>query len=255
MSIHLNQHDFLRKIAQVVDFSTEITDSEKQAAEEALLRLEEAIYHLKQSVEHLDVIYEPFDQHEDISTQSVVDKRGVLNRFKQASKKKFEHFKYLCILAMQKLHMFSHGDTEIQEIMGALESSINDVEERLEEFYDVLSDYESPDFRDAVLASIDSVKEKSNEMEELVYDRIIEHINTNLIGKNWMSDAKDQLNIEMEEKTPLLIELFRQRQQMMEGGSAPPNMEKETQALNPSDAQRVYYPDSVRNVNFTEFGE
>lgn len=172
-----------------------------------------------------------------------------------ASKEKFEHFKYLCVLAMQKLHVFSHGDTEIQEILGTLESSINDIEERLEEFYDVLSDYESPHFRDAVLATIDGVREKSGDMEDLVYDRIIEHINTNLIGKNWISDAKDQLDIEMEEKTPLLIELFRQRQQMLDGGPVPPNMEKETQSLNPSDAQRVYYPDAVRTVNFTEFGE
>lgn len=248
-----NKHDFLRKIAQAVDFSTDITDSEKQDAEEALLRLEEAVYHLNQAVEHLDVIYDPFNQHENISTESVVEKRGVLNRFKQASKEKFEQFKYLCILAMQKLHSFSNGDTEIQEILSTLESSVVEVEDQLEDFYDVLSDYESPHFREAILSSIDGIREKSDNLVDLVYDRIIEHINTNLIGKTWMSDAEDQLNLEMDEKTPLLIELFKRRQEMIDGKH--PNMEKDTQALNPSDAQRVYYPDAVRTVNFTEFGE
>jgi hypothetical protein len=252
MSTIPNRHDFLRKIAQTIDFSTEITDSEKKNAEEALLRLEEAMYHLNQAVEHLDVIYDPFDQHDNISTESVVEKRGVLNRFKQASKEKFERFKYLCILAMQKLYNFSNGDTDIKEIIGTLESSIIEVEDKLEEFYDVLSDYESPHFRNAVLSTIDGIRKKSEDLNDLVYDRIIEHINTNLIGKTWMSDAEDQLNIEMEKKTPLLLELFKQRQEML---GAAPNMAKENQALNPSDAQRVYYPDAVRTVNFTEFGE
>lgn len=249
----LNQHDLLRKIAQYVDFSTDIPDSEKKDAEEALLRLEEAAYHLNQATDHLNVLYDPFSKHDNISTKSVVEKRGVLNRFKQASKEKFENFKRLCILAMQKLNNFSNGDTEIREIIGTLESSVIDIEQKLEEFYDVLSDYESPDFRDAVLSTIDGVKTKAEEFNDLVYDRIIEHINANIIGKTWMSDAEDQLNIGVEEHTPLLLELFKQRQQMLDGKY--PNMEKDTQALNPSDAQRVYYPDAVRTVNFTEFGE
>ena len=249
----LNQHDFLLKIAQFVDFSTDIPDSEKKDAEEALLRLEEATYHLKQATEHLNVLYDPFSEHDSISTKSVVKKRGVLNRFKQASKEKFENFKRLCILAIQKLNNFSKGDMEIQEIIGALESAIIDIEQKLEKFYDVLSDYESPDFRNDVLSTIDDVRRKSEEFNDLVYDRIIEHINANLIGKTWMSDAEDRLNLDVKEHTPLLLELFKQRQQMLDGKY--PNMGKDTQALNPSDAQRVYYPDAVRNVNFTEFGD
>lgn len=252
MSTFPNKHDFLRKIAQSVDFSTEITDSEKKDAEEALLRLEEMVYQLNQAVEHLDVIYEPFNTHEHISAESVVQKRGVLNRFKQASKKKFEKFKYFCVLAMQKLHNFSNGDTEIKEIMSTLELAVIEVEDKLEEFYDVLSDYESRHFREAILSTISSIREKADDLVDLVYDRIIEHINTNLIGKSWMSDAEDRLNLEIEEKTPLLLQLFKQRQKML---GLTPDIAKEEQALNPSDAQRAFYPDAVRTVNFTEFGE
>jgi len=244
---------FLKKVAQTIEMSFDIPDSEKEIAKEAVLRFEDTMKSLQKATDHLDVIYEPFSKHKNIPTKSVVEKRGVLNRFKQASKEKFENFKYLCVLSIQKINHFANGDMEIKEIISTFESSVLNVEDEVEDFFDILGDYESEDFQEKVLESIDSIKNKAEELNDLVYDSIIDHIDTNIVGKTWMSENNSKFKIEKEEKIPMVLELYKKRQELL--GNKMYAVEKEKQILNPSDAPRVYSPDSARTVNFTEFGE
>lgn len=243
----------LKKFADAVNMSFDIPDAEKEIAEEALLRFEYAVNLLNKGVEHLDIIYKPFEKHENISVESVISKRGVLNRFKQASKKKFEKFKYQSILAAQKLDYFTRGDAEIKELFNTFELSLNNFEEKLEDFYYTLSNFDTEDFRDKILENIDIIKNESEDLIELINDRIIEHINNELIGKSWISEKENHFNINHQDFKPLLIDLFEERQNLLQGNFAVPN--QDAQAMNPSDAQRVLSPNSSRTVNFTEFGD
>lgn len=254
MSISIEKRAFLERLVIAVEKSFDISDGDKQIAEEASLRFEYAIKSLNEATEHLDNIYRPFAKHDRVSTRSIIKGRGVLNRFRQASKDKFEKFKTRVVLAIQKLNYFSNGDADIQELITAFEQGAETVEEKVEAFYEALVDLESENFKDQVIKTIDEIKVEADELDELVNERIIDHIDTNLIGKSWMSETSDRLNIEFAEHLPLVTELFEERKEMLQGG-AMPSPRKQQQALNPGDAQKAYYPDHIRTMNIGEFGE
>lgn len=232
--------------------SFRVPDEEIEKAEEAVMYLDETRQALRIALDHLDIIYQPFDRYDEISTDSVVQKRGLLDRYQRANKKKFEKFKYLALMSIKKINHFSRGDAEIQEIVNSLESSAQELTDKVEKFYEALSNYQAEDFQDQVLEAINLIRSKSENFEDLVDDRIIEHINTNIIGKTWLHENQDKMHIEDKpEFSPLIVELYQERQQK----EGLPSSSQEQQAMNPSDAQRVWHPDATRYVNFTEFQE
>ena len=250
---------FLKKIADSVDMSFDIPDSEKEIANDALIRFEAVLKKVRDASEHLDIIYEPFKRHENISTKSLVNKRGLLNRYKQKVKFNYNEVKAISLLAIRKLNYFATGDTSIQEIINSFVDAIEDLEKRITKFLDIMGDYESPTFREDILSAIDGTKAQSAQLETLLRDRIIDHIDTNILAKSWMNDTREELKLEMEDKIPLVSELFEERQKALDPDSFPES-KKLPQALNVSDAQRAYYPDHVRHTtnieqfNIGEFG-
>ena len=119
--------EYLKKIANSIEMSFEIPEAEKDIAEEAKIRFEAVIKTLRDNIEHLDIIYEPFKRHESVSTKSLVDKRGLLNRYKQKVKSNFNETKTVALLAIRKLDYFASGDISIQEIINSFIDSIEDV--------------------------------------------------------------------------------------------------------------------------------
>ncbi len=254
MALVFEKYAFLKRLAESIEMSFDIPDAEKDIATEALIRFEATNKSLGEAVEHLDIIYAPFKRHENISTKAVVKRRGVLNRFKQASIRKFNKFKKRAFLAMRRLDYFSKGDRDIQELISSFESAIGELEDGLQDFYDALSNYEAPEFRDDVLASVESVRKAHESLETLISDRIIEHIDTDILAKSWMSDKRDEFDYKDEERKALITQLFEERQKMLDPSSFP-GSNKQQQALNPSDAPRAYHPDHARVMNIGVFGE
>jgi len=124
----------LKRIADSVDMSFDIPDSEKEIAQDALIRFEAALKKIRDSSEHLDIIYEPLKRHEQVSTKSLVKKRGLLNRYKQKVKQNYNEVKAIALLAIRKLNYFSSGDTSIQEIITSFIDSIEDLEKYVTSF-------------------------------------------------------------------------------------------------------------------------
>lgn len=254
MAHSTNRTEYLKKIADSIEMSFDIPDAEKEIANDAKIRFEAVLKRLRDSTEHLDIIYEPFRRHEEVSTKSLVNKRGLLNRYKQKVKDNFNDLKTIALLAMRKLDNFAAGDTSIQEIINSFVDSVEDVEKLVTKFLDVMGDYESETFREDVMSTIDAVRGQTGKLESLVKDRIIEHIDTNILSNNWMSSKTDELQLEIDEKQPLITELFEERQKALDPGSFP-TTNKQTQSLNASDAQKAYYPDHIRTMNIGEFEE
>jgi hypothetical protein len=117
---------------------------------------------------------------------------------------------------------------------------------------DILDDFKSPDFRTNVLSAIENIRKESSEIEKLIRDRIIPHIDANILANDWISNTGDKLQVKIENRIPIITELFNERQKALESGSLP-EIQKRPQSLNPSDTQRVYYPTDLRNA--TEVGE
>ena len=212
----VGEREYLKKIANSIEMSFEISDSEKEIANDAKIRFEAILKRLRDSVEHLDIIYEPFRRHENVSTRSLVGKRGLLNRYKQKVKGNFNDLKTVALLAIRKLSYFSKGDTSIQEIINSFVDSMEDVEVLVTKFLDIMGDYESNTFRKDVMSTIDLIRTQANKFELLVKERIIGHIDTNILSNNWMSSKRDELQLQMEDASPLITELFEERQKAKE---------------------------------------
>jgi len=254
MAYPINKTEYLTKIANSIEMSFEIPDAEKAIAEEAKIRFESTLKRINDCAIHLDIIYEPFKRHETVSTKSLVGKRGLLNRYKQKVKENFNVLKTVALLAIRKLDRFATGDTSIQEILNSFIDSIEDVEKLVNKFLEIMSDYESESFRTDVMSSIDGIKSQSSKLETLVRDRIIDHINTNILSNNWMSSQRDELNLEIEERAPLITELFDERQKALDPNSFPSGA-GEGQTLNPGNAQKIHYSNHLSTMQIGEFGE
>lgn len=243
----------LEKIASSIEMAFDVPEAEKEIAIRASERFKKVLGALDNAEEHLDIMYDPFKKFDNISTEAVIERRGVINRYKQKVKENYNKVIRRAFLAVKELNYFT-PDSKIQELINSFIDSIQEVEEQVNIFLKVLKDYRAPDFREQVISAIDNIKKQSEQAENLIKDRIIEHIDANILATNWVESAGDELSSKIKDKIPLIVRLFTERQNVIEGvgngNMAEP--EKDTQALNPSDAQKITYPDFVRTMHIGE---
>lgn len=239
MSRLINKIAILQCIADI-DFSFDVPDSEKDIANDALIRFEAVVKKIRDINDHLDIIYEPFQRNKKVPTKSLVAKRGLLNRYKQKVKRNFNELKAIAILAIQKLNNFINGDIVIDDILTSFIGAVEDVEKQAENFLDIMGDYEDIEFRGNVLSAVDGINKQMKELETMVKDSIIDHIDKNILARTWMNDTKNQLQLEDEDAEPLVSLLFKQREEAANGKF--PSSEIQPQSLNTSDAPRMLYP-------------
>ena len=248
MTYHSNKTKYLRKIADSIQMSFDIPEIDKEKANDAKIRFEAVLKRLHDSIEHLDIIYDPFKRHEVVSTKSLINRRGLLNRYKQKVKNNFNILKTVALLAIRKLNNFATGDADIQEVINSFVDSVEDVEKLVNEFLHLMGDYESKTFKKDILSIIDAIRGQANKLELLINDRVIEYIDTHLLSNNWMNAKTDELNLNIRKTQPLITELFDERQRALRPGSFPTTT-KQQQSLNVSDANKMHYPDYIRTMN------
>lgn len=243
----------LTKLAYAVEMSFDVPDSEKEIGEFASQLFEEVINSINLAKDHLDIIYNPFKRHENISTEAIAKRRGKIDIYKNKTKDNFEKVKFIAFKAIDKLNYFS-SDTHTMEMINSFRDAIGALEKQVVILLDVLDNYRSPDFRDNVLKSIEAVRKEAYDIEKLIKDRIVPHIDTNILARDWISNTSNQLQTKIQDRIPIITELFNQRQKALEqGNTTAVDIHKRPQSLNPSDNQRIYYPSDLRNA--TEVGE
>ncbi len=104
-----------------------------------------------------------------------------------------------------------------------------------------------PNFKTNSLASIDNIKKQGKQVINLIKDRIIEHISTNIIAETWTASTSKDLNVVVEERVPHITKLYKDRQNKI------PAEPKQDQSLNPSDAQSTWYPTTTRTREIGEY--
>ncbi len=247
-----------RRIAESIEMSFDIPDAEKETAAQAKMHFEAAANALKLATEHLDHIYDPFSDHANISTESVIENRGVLQgRYSTRIKNNFNKVKAHGLIAIRKMNEFSTGDNVIKELINTFVDSMGDVEFHVASLLNTLkNDYKSSDFRDMVIKSIEDVRKQAAELDEFIYDIMIEHIDKDFLTKTWMNETSDQLQLDMdEEKIPLVVQLHKEREKQLNPGAFPMS-EKQEQTLNMGDAQRMLHPNFMqRDTSMGNFGE
>ena len=197
--------------AYIVQMNTDVPDAEKRMAEKASEQFESVIAQVKLALEYLDFLYVPFSKIETFDNEQLVKNRNIIRNYKEAVKFKLENIIRTGYKAISLMTNFS-TDSSVEELMGSFVAQLKDFERNADHLLSILSNINSTDFKDALIAAIDSVKTQGVQLKQLVNDRILEHIDTNILAKNWDSLVNDKFKSKEEEpKLPYMIELFRQR--------------------------------------------
>lgn len=199
-----------------VQMSYNISDAEKAQAEKALLAFNSALRLLTIALDHLNIMAIPFKDHPDIPAEQLIKFRAALRRYRDKCIENFNNFKltaFKCITFMQPFA----NDTQTAKLLKSFISSIEDIEQQVNIFSDLFNNFKSKDFITKSVQALDSIKKEVNQLEEIIDDRIKSHIQKDILGKSWVDDISNELEMKVEKKTPLLVELNKERQEELEG--------------------------------------
>jgi len=202
------------KKAYAVQMTYEVSDVEKAEAEQALLYFEHCAKLLRMASEHLDIMKTPFKDNPKMEPKDVMRVRAAIRRFRDKAVDNFNKFKksaFNCVNIMQRFA----SDTQTVKLMKSFISSIDDLEVKVNKFVDLFSDLEAKSFVNDVVAAIEAIQKECEDIDEIIDERIKNHIQKNILASSWVDSVSNNLQLKIEEKTPLIIDLFNQRQDQL----------------------------------------
>lgn len=202
------------KKAYAIQMTYEVSDGEKRQAERVIICLNSTKKALEQASIHLDIMKTPFTDNPDIKPKEIMDARVAIRRFRDKSVDNFNGFKHLAFQCINLMQSFA-SDTQTVKLMKSLISSIDDLEDQVNKFIDLFDNLESKDFVKNVVKSMEDIQKECDSIQEILDDRIKNHIQSNILATNWVDSVSNELQIKIEKKTPLLLDLFNERQNQL----------------------------------------
>lgn len=193
-----------------VQLSYDVSDEEKQMAEQALLCLDHAMKLLRKATDHLDIMSVPFKDNPDVKTEEVVKYRAALRRYRDKVIENFNNFKAGAFKCIRALDPFS-SDTQTSKLVRTFISTIDSIEDQVNSMSELFDNLESKTFVADLNTALDEIHKLCKELEEIMDDRIRGHIKSNIIGKTWIDGMGDQTQTTVERKIPAIIDLMKQR--------------------------------------------
>lgn len=194
--------------------SYDVSDSERSQAEKALLYFKAAEKYLVQAADHLNIMKTPFKDNQDMTPEDVMTARAVIRRFRDKAIENFDNFKKVAFDCVNLMQTFS-SDTQTLKLMKSFIASVDDLEASVNQFADLFNDLHSKDFVKDVVAAIENIQKQCDGIEEIVDERIKSHIQTNILAKSWVDSISNDLQMKIEKKTPLIVDLYNQRQEQL----------------------------------------
>jgi hypothetical protein len=194
--------------------SYKVTDSEKYKAEQALIYFEEAAKLLVKASDYLNIMKTPFKDNADMTPQDIVKARAVVRRFRDKAIDNFNSFKQMAFKCVDIMQIFS-TDTQTLKLIKAFITSIDELEAIVNRFANLFSDLESKNFSTDVVTNIESIQEKCDDIDDIIDERIKSHIQTNILATSWVDSISNDLQMKIEKKTPLVLDLFNARQKQL----------------------------------------
>lgn len=204
----------LTKRAYITSLTYEISDAEKIQAGRALICFNYALKLLAMASEHLNIMKTPFKDNPEISTSEVMNARAAVRRFRDKSVENFNEFKIAAFKCVQVMQHFS-SDTQTVKVMKSFISSVEELENSVNDFVDLFGDLESKTFAKDVVDSSEIIQKQCEDIEDIVDDRIKSHIQSNILAKNWINNVSDDLQLKIEKQTPLILDLFNKREDQL----------------------------------------
>jgi len=204
----------IERRAYAVQMSFDVPDSERRTAEKAKEAFKQLSSQLKLTVEYLSLIYEPFKKYEQIDPKEVAEHRVLLRKIQRKAADKFKKISRQYNKCLGLMQEFS-TDTRTEVLMTSFADAKEDVFKQVRTFLSIFSNLDSTDFRNNLVSSIEAIRKQINQLRQLISDRIISHIDSNILAKSWIDTISDKYQDKVQEKVPLIIELFRERQQSL----------------------------------------
>jgi len=197
-----------------VQMSYNVSDSEKQQAEKALLYFKAAEKFLVQAADHLNIMKTPFKDNPDMTPEDVMKARAVIRRFRDKAIDNFDKFKKVAFDCVNLMQTFE-SDTQTLKLMKSFIASVDDLEVGVNQFADLFNDLQSKEFVKDVTTAIEGIQKQCDEIDEIIDERIKSHIQTNILASNWVDAISNDLQMKIEKKTPLIVDLYNQRQEQL----------------------------------------
>lgn len=204
----------MRKKAYSVSMTYEVSDAEKMDAEKAMMCFTHAIKLLNLAHDHLNIMKTPFKDHPDTPPQDIINARAAIRRFRDKSVENFNDFKMSAFKCVHIMQTFS-SDTQTVKLMKSFISAINTLEIKVNQFVDLFADLESKDFTKNIVEEITKIQDQCDDIIDIVDERIKNHIQTNILASSWVDSVSNDLQMKIEEKNPLVIDLFNERQDQL----------------------------------------
>jgi|SRR5271166_446078 len=197
-----------------VQMSYEVSDSEKQQAEQALLCFKAAEKLLMQASDHLNIMKTPFKDNSDMTSEDVMKARAVIRRFRDKAIDFFDEFKKSAFQCVNLMQTFA-TDTQTLKLIKSFITAIDELETQVNLFSDLFNDLQAKDFSKDVVTHMETIQKQCDEIDQIIDERIKTHIQTNILATSWVDSISNDLQMKIEQKTPLILDLFNKRQDQL----------------------------------------
>ena len=194
--------------------SYDVSDTEKQQADKALLYFKAAEKWLMQASDYLNIMGTPFKDNPDMTPEDVMKARAVIRRFRDKTIENFDKFKRVSFECVNLMQTFS-TDTQTLKLMKSFITSVDDLEVKVNHFADLFNDLQDKDFAKNVVTSIDDIQKQCDDIDQIIDERIKNHIQKNILATSWVDSFSNDLQMKIEKKTPLIVDLFNKRQDQL----------------------------------------
>ncbi len=204
----------LRKTAYSIQMSFKVPDAEKRLAEKAAESFDDLGSRLKLAINHLDILYIPFKKYQEYDAQELLEHRVILRRYRDQVQENFNDIMGRSAFCLKLMGEFG-SDTQTADLMNSFQAHVADIRKQVNRFLGLFSNIGSAEFMTAALAAIDLIKKEASQLKQLINDRILTHIDTNILAKHWTANVADNYQNKVYEKVPMIIQLFQERQKAM----------------------------------------
>lgn len=205
---------FMIKKAYSVQMSYEVSNTEKTQAEQALICFNHTLKSLQLASDHLNVMKTPFKDSPDMTSEEVMKARAAIRRFRDKVIDNFNVFKQNSFKCVNTMQAFA-SDTQTVKLMKSFIASIDGLELKVNDFSDIFNDLQSKDFAKDIVKNIEGIQKDCEEIEEIIDERIREHIQNNILATSWVDSVSNDLQMKIEQKTPLVVDLYNHRQDQL----------------------------------------
>lgn len=197
-----------------LQMSYDVSDAKKLKAEKTINYFTYLLKSLKKSESYLDIMLSYFKKHPDITPEDFKKYRAIFRKYRDSSLDNFNDFKRISFKCFVSMQPFS-SDVQISKLIKTFTLSVSDVEKQVNRFAELFADLENADadLSQSLVKGIENIKKETSQLYQIIDDRIIAYIQTNILARTWVDNIGQELNEKIEDVPTLIEQLVNMRSQ------------------------------------------